>query len=228
MLVAIGLFEKHTALDSLGPYAVLTQMPDAEVIFVAEKKGLLSDDVGSLVIDVKHTFDEVTRPDIVMVPGGFLTRYIARAGHPIIDWLRVVHPTTTWTTSVCTGALLLAAAGILDGLTATTHWTAHEDLEELGAIPVHERVVIHPEHRVVTGAGVSAGIDMALRLAQVQAGDWTAQRIQLGLEYDPQPPFDCGSPQKAPADIVDYMRNRVAAGKARLLEQLAEERRQSS
>lgn len=224
MLIAIGLFEKYTALDALGPYAVFVQLPDAEVVFVAEKKGLISDDAGALHLDVRHTFDEVTKPDIIMVPGGFITRYIARAGHPVIDWVRAVHPTTTWTTSVCTGSLLLAAAGVLDGLTATAHWSAYEDLEEFGVQAVHDRVVVHPEARIVTGAGVSAGIDMALTLAQRLTDDFTAQRIQLGLEYDPQPPFDAGSPRKAPADVVESLRTRMAAGKARLLDQLAQER----
>jgi transcriptional regulator GlxA family with amidase domain len=228
MQIAIATFDKFTALDALGPYAVLCHFPDAELFYVGDQAGPVVDDRGALTIDVQRSFDEVDRPDIVVVPGGFVTRLLVLTGHPLIDWVRRVHPTTMWTTSVCTGSLLLGKAGLLDGLTATTNWTALEDLRQFGATPVEERVVIHRDQRIVTGAGVSAGIDMALHLAAVVHGDDFAKRVQLGLEYDPQPPFDCGSPAKAPADIVADIRARVAAGKERFRAQAAEDARASS
>ena len=219
MQIAIPLFERYTALDAVGPYAALARIPGAEVVFVAAEKGVMPDD-GAMGVAVDATFDDVRRPDVVVVPGGFPTRLYARSGHPIIDWLGAVHPTTTWTASVCTGALFLGAAGLLNGLTATTNWTAYDDLAELGAVPVAQRWVAHPEHRIVTAAGVSAGIDMALYLTALLTDERTAKKIQLGLEYDPQPPFSSGTPDQAPADVVAEMRAAVAAGKARLLEGL--------
>lgn len=216
MQIAIPLFDRFTALDAAGPYAVLVRLTDVEVVYVAAERGLVHDD-GVMQVPVEATFDDVLRPDVVVVPGGFPTRLLARVGDPIVDWIAAVHPTTTWTTSVCTGALLLGAAGVLDGLTATTNWTAYEDLAELGAVPVPERYVVHPDERVITSAGVSAGIDMALVLAARLRGEREAMRVQLGLEYDPQPPFRAGTPTTAPAEIVEEMRARVAAGKARLL-----------
>ncbi len=149
--------------------------------------------------------DEVARPDVVVVPGG-PGEVAVRAGGTALDWLRAVHPTTAWTTSVCTGSLILAAAGLLDGLRATSHWLAYDQLRALGAVPVAERVVVDGEHRIVTAAGVSAGIDMGLTLAARIAGDAVAQAIQLGIEYDPRPPFDSGSPDRAPAEVVALLR----------------------
>lgn len=219
--IAIALFDRYTALDALGPYSVLAHFPDAELFYVAERSGPIQDDRGALTIDVQRSFDEVDRPDIVVVPGGFVTRLLVMTGDPLIEWVQRVHPFTTWTTSVCTGSLLLGKAGLLDGLTATTNWTALEDLRAFGAIPSEARYVVHPEQRIVTAAGVSAGIDMALRLAGLVHGDEVAQRIQLGLEYDPQPPYDSGSPAKAPAHIVADIRARVAVGKERFREMAA-------
>jgi len=144
----------------------------------------------------------VTKPEILVVPGGFGTR--ALLDHePLLDWIRQVHETSTYTTSVCTGTLLLAAAGLLDGAPATTHWLARDLLAELGAEPVPDRVVEHG--KIITAAGVSSGIDMALWLIQKMYGDEAAQAVQLGIEYDPQPPVDAGSPEKAPQPIVDVV-----------------------
>jgi transcriptional regulator GlxA family with amidase domain len=205
--IALALFDQFTALDAVGPYQVLGSLPGAEVVPVAASAGRVRDDT-ALVFDVEATFDDVRRPDVVVVPGGLVTRRMVRDGHPVIDWLRAVHPTTTWTTSVCTGAVLLGAAGALEGLEATTHWSAYEQLRALGARPTSQRVVV--QGKVVTGAGVSAGIDMALTLVELMAGRSTAQAIQLGIEYDPQPPVDAGSPAKAPAEVHERLARRFA------------------
>jgi transcriptional regulator GlxA family with amidase domain len=202
--IAIGLYPGFTALDAIGPYQVLTQVPDVEVVLCATRRGRLSDDNGLLHLEIEHTFDEVDAPDITLVPGGFVTRNLARDHDPIVDWLATTHPTTTSTTSVCTGALLLGAAGILDGLEATTHWYAYDELASYGARPTEQRVV--RQGKVWTAAGVSAGIDLALTLAGELWGPAVAQAIQLGIEYDPQPPYDSGSPSKADPDVLALVR----------------------
>jgi transcriptional regulator GlxA family with amidase domain len=199
MKIAIAMYEGMTMLDAIGPYQVLTWVPDAEVVPVAERTGRITDDKGLLHVDVEHSFADVPTPDVLVVPGGFVTRQMAVAGNPLVEWVRAAHPTTSWTTSVCTGSLILGAAGVLDGLDATTHWLAYDQLAAFGACPTEERVVVRG--KVVTGAGVSAGIDMALRLVVEMSGVEVAQAIQLGIEYDPQPPVDAGSPSKAPAAI---------------------------
>ena len=214
MQIAIAVYDRFTALDAIGPYTVLANHPGFETVFVADRRGLVSDD-HALVVEASATFDEVRRPDVIVVPGGVITRRMVRDGHPVIDWVRDVHPTTQWTTSVCTGAVLLAAAGVLDGLDATTHWVAYDQLEALGAKPTSERVVTRG--KVVTGAGVSAGIDMALTLVERLSGAFVAQAIQLGIEYDPQPPFDAGSPAKAPADVFDVVSAGIQAAEAAVL-----------
>jgi transcriptional regulator GlxA family with amidase domain len=162
-------------------------------------------DNGMLTLVAEHSLADAAQPDIVLVPGG-PGEVAARAGGPVLEWLREVDRTSTWTTSVCTGSLILAAAGLLDGRRATSHWLALEQLGRLGAEPVPERVVF--DGKYATAAGVSAGIDMALALAARVAGDTVAQAIQLGIEYDPQPPFDAGSPLKAPAEVVELLRAR--------------------
>jgi putative intracellular protease/amidase len=205
MNVAILVYERFTALDAVGPYEVLSRLPHASLTFVAQEAGPVRSDNGILTLLVESSTDDVEAPDIVLVPGG-PGEVAARAGGPVLDWLRSVHETSTWTTSVCTGSLILAAAGLLEGKRATSHWLALEQLGRLGAVPVAERVVF--DGKLVTAAGVSAGIDMALTLAARIAGDQVAQAIQLGIEYDPQPPFDAGSPTKAPADVVALLRAR--------------------
>lgn len=204
MQIAIGLYPEFTALDAIGPYQVLTQVPGVDVVLCAERTGRLSDDNGLLHLDIEHTFDEVTSPDITLVPGGFVTRRLAHDRDPIVDWLAATHPTTTFTTSVCTGALLLGAAGILDGLDATTHWYAYDELASYGATPTEQRVV--RQGKVWTAAGVSAGIDLGLTLAGELWGDEVAQAVQLGIEYDPQPPYDSGAPSKAAPEILELVR----------------------
>lgn len=202
MKIAILLYERMTALDAVGPQDVLSWLPGAQVTFVGLEPGTIRTDTGlGLVVDAR--FDEAARPDVLVVPGGF-GQVDLMEDSPLHEWLRDTHEHSTWTTSVCTGSLILAAAGILDGVRATTHWLALEQLADWGAEPVAERVVV--DGKIVTAAGVSAGIDMALTLAARIAGDEVAQTIQLGIEYDPAPPFDAGSPAKAPAFAVDYLR----------------------
>jgi transcriptional regulator GlxA family with amidase domain len=201
--IAIGLYPGFTALDAIGPYAVFTNVPGTDVVVCAEQTGQLADDCGLLRLDITQAFDDVPSPDVLLVPGGLVTRRLAVERGPIVDWIRTAHETTTYTTSVCTGALLLGAAGVLDGLRATTHWMAYDHLRAHGAEPTEERVVI--EGKVATAAGVSAGIDLALTLVDRLHGAEVAQAVQLGIEYDPQPPHDTGAPSKAPAEIRDLV-----------------------
>jgi transcriptional regulator GlxA family with amidase domain len=205
--IAIPLFDRLTALDAIGPYEVLSRLPGAEVLFVAAQPGLKRTDTGALALTAERGLSEVPRPDIVVVPGGSGTR--DQRHDELIAWIQQAHQSSRWTTSVCTGALLLGAAGILDGLRATTHWLFLDQLRAFGAEPTLERVV--EQGKVMTAAGVSSGIDMALRLAQLTAGDDVAQAIQLSIEYDPQPPLDAGSPAKAPEPIVQLVRQHGAA-----------------
>src|SRR5215475_189477 len=202
MQVAYLLYDRFTALDVTGPHEVLNSVPGNESIFVAEDAGAVRNESDTLSLVADATLDEVRSPDIVVVPGGFGNRTLLEH-EPLHEWIRDVHETSTWTTSVCTGSLLLAAAGLLDGAPATTHWLARDRLAELGANPVPERVVQHG--KIVTAAGVSSGIDMALRLVQQINGDEVAQAVQLGIEYDPEPPLDAGSPEKAPQPIVELV-----------------------
>jgi transcriptional regulator GlxA family with amidase domain len=202
MQVAYLLYHRFTALDIIGPYEVLNSVPGTESIFVAESVGPVRNESGTLAIVADRTLDEVLAPDIVVVPGGLGTRALL-AHEPLLAWLRSVHETSLFTTSVCTGSLLLAAAGLLNGVPATTHWLARDLLGSLGAVPVPDRVVRHG--KIFSGAGVSAGIDMALTLVAEIHGDEVAQAVQLAIEYDPQPPFDAGSPETAPAAIRDLV-----------------------
>ena len=204
MKIALALYEKFTALDIIGPYQVLSALPDAETFFVAEKRGIVSDDSGAVRLEATRSFAEVREADIVVVGGGPFTHTLI-PNHPIIPWLRDMHARTQWTTSVCTGSLLLAAAGLLDGLEATSHWLMLDFLGTLGAKPTLKRVVFDGE-RIVTAAGVSSGIDMGLALVERMFGRERAEIIQLMIEYDPQPPYDAGSPDKAPAEVVAFLR----------------------
>jgi len=204
--IAILIFDRLTALDAIGPYEVLSRLPGGELHFVSQERGLKRTDAGTLGLHADLTLAELPDPDLVLVPGGRGSRPLMRDAE-VLDWLRAAHETSTWTTSVCTGALVLAAAGVLDGKRATTHWAHLDRLGELGARPVTERVV--EDGKVVTAAGVSAGIDMALTLAGRIAGDEVAQAIQLGIEYDPAPPYDSGAPSKASPEVIDLVRSGV-------------------
>jgi putative intracellular protease/amidase len=208
MNIAILLFDRLTALDAVGPYEVLSRLPGATVTFVAEEAGPKRTDTGQLALTADASLAELVHPEVVVVPGGPGREALMNDGS-VHDWLRTAHETSTWTTSVCTGSLILAAAGLLKGKRATSHWLALEELRGLGVDAVPERVVF--DGKIVTAAGVSAGIDMALALAAKIADERTAQAIQLGIEYDPQPPFDAGSPERAPVEIVQALRARRAS-----------------
>ncbi|KZM74406.1 DJ-1/PfpI family protein [Nocardia terpenica] len=200
MHVVIPLFPRYTTLDAIGPYEVLRFIPDAEITFAAVETDPVPADSGALAITDTTPLDEIETCDIVVVPGGPGSR---AENKRLVDWLKMIHPKTRWTTSVCTGALVLGSAGLLNGIDAATHWNPKvvERLKELGARYVPDRVVVNEEHRIVTSAGVSAGIDMALDLAARLTAQMTAEAIQLAIQYDPQPPFDCGSPDKATEDV---------------------------
>ncbi len=202
MQIAVLLYDRVTALDAVGPYEVLSRVPRASTVFVGERLGLVRTDLGSLGLQVDATLDEVPAPDIVVVPGG-IGQQAHMSDGPVHEWLRIADATTTWTTSVCTGSLILASAGLLTGRRATSHWVRRDELAAHGAIPSADRVVT--DGKYVTAAGVSAGIDMGLTLAAAIAGDENARAIQCGIEYDPQPPFDTGSPEKAGPEIVERL-----------------------
>ncbi|MFH8436865.1 DJ-1/PfpI family protein [Streptomyces sp. NPDC018007] len=205
MQIAIVLFDRFTALDAVGPYEILSRTPGAETVFVAERTGPVRNDTGSLALVAEKTLAEVPSPDVVIVPGG-PGQNDQMENETLLGWLRSADAATTWTTSVCTGSLLLAAAGLLAGRRATSHWLALEVLKEFGAEPTGERVVL--DGKYVTAAGVSSGIDMGLTLLGRMAGDDVARSVQLLTEYDPQPPYDSGSPEKAPAALVEEWRAR--------------------
>jgi putative intracellular protease/amidase len=204
MNIAILLFDRLAALDAIGPYEVLSRLPGATVTFVAEGVGETRTDTGRLGLMADASLAEVAHPEIVLVPGGSGQMALMDDG-PVHAWLRAAHETSQWTCSVCTGSLILAAAGLLEGKRATSNWQALEELGRFDGVEVvPERVVF--DGKLATAAGVTAGIDMALALAAKVAGEQVAQAIQLGIEYDPQPPFDAGSPRTAPAEIVEAVR----------------------
>ncbi|MGV8056975.1 MAG: DJ-1/PfpI family protein [Smithellaceae bacterium] len=202
--IAIFLFDGITALDAVGPYEVLSKIPQAEVTFVASRPGAVQS-TGGLRLIAEHSIDEDYVYDIIVIPGGEGIEKMLD-NDVILDWIRRMHQQTKYTVSVCTGALLLGAAGLLQSLRATTHWRHMERLTAFGATPIKERYV--HDGKIITSAGVSAGIDMSLHLVKLLRGPMVAQIIQLGIEYDPVPPFNSGSPDKAPKEIVDLLRLR--------------------
>lgn len=203
MQIAALVFDGITPLDIVGPIEVLARMPGAEIVIVGKKRGPVRDPRTHWTLTAEASLGEVTRPDVLVLPGGAGVRPLC-ADESVLEWVRSAHGATTWTTSVCTGSLLLGAAGLLKGLTATTHWASSDLLEQYGARYVEERVV--QQGKIITSAGVSSGIDMALTLVARIAGDDTAKGIQLSIEYDPQPPFDCGAPSKAEPAVLDRVR----------------------
>jgi putative intracellular protease/amidase len=208
MEIAIPLYTGFTALDAVGPYEVLSRLPGASVTWLAEEAGPVRTDNDMLALQADAAYEELPDPEIFVVPGGYGTRALLD-DERLLGWIRGAHETSQWTTSVCTGSLLLGAAGVLDGLDATSHWLDMDQLEHYGARPTGRRVV--EQSKVITAAGVSSGIDMGLVLAAKIAGPDVAQAIQLGIEYDPQPPFDAGSTEKAPKEIVELVRGLAAA-----------------
>lgn len=195
--IAIMVYPGFTALDFIGPYEVLRNLPDAEVRFVWHEPGPIEADSGVLLVGATHSFDETPSPDIILIPGGLSSFEHAR-DDKVLDWVRTAHETSTWTASVCSGSVLLAAAGLLDGRRATSHWMALPMLKPFGVDTVSDQRVVH-EGRIVTAAGVSAGIDLGLWLYGQIAGDAKAKAVQLVIEYDPQPPYDSGHMSKASA-----------------------------
>ncbi len=203
MNISIVLYEGLTVLDAIGPYEVFNSIPDINIHFVGEEKGLVRSDNNALALNADYTFSEISDTDIVIVPG---TPHFDKVMNDdaLKEWLCNIHPKTKWTTSVCTGALALGAAGLLKDKKATTHWMAMDILEKFGAEKTKQRVV--KDGKIITAAGVSSGIDMALSLLKIELGDDVAQTAQLIIEYDPQPPFNAGSPDKAPTHITENLR----------------------
>ena len=212
MQVAIPLFPRFTALDAIGPYEVLQRVPSIDVTFVGHQRGEVRSDNGMLGITIDATFEDLAHPDVVVFPGGVGTRPLVH-DERVLAWVRTAHQSTTYTTSVCTGSLVLGGAGLLKGLTATTHWACYPELEATGATPVANRVVEHLDDRIITAAGVSSGIDMALRLLELLVDRTAAQAAQLMIEYDPQPPFDCGALAKCDDEIVTRVAEYAAGRK---------------
>jgi transcriptional regulator GlxA family with amidase domain len=215
MQIAILIFEKLTALDAIGPYEVLRSVPGWEVKFVGPQKGHVRTDSGALGLSADYSLDEVSAADVVLVPGGKGNRPLLE-DEAVLSWLREIDAGSKWTTSVCTGALVLGAAGLLEGKRATTYWPFLEQLREYGADPVGGRFV--EDGKTITAAGVSAGIDMAFHLVGQEAGPEVAQAVQLGIEYDPQPPFDSGSPEKAAGPLVELIESVAGASSEEWLE----------
>ena len=207
MKIAALVFDEITLLDLVGPMEVFGNIPGVEIAFVGASETVTAERTG-LTINAPARFEDVTEADVLIVPGGFGTRPLTK-DEATLDWIRAIDKTTTWTTSVCTGALLLGAAGLLEGRPATTHWLTYDELRAFGAEPTEQRVVFSDKY--VTGAGVSAGIDMALELVKEIYGPELSQAIQLGIEYDPQPPFDAGAPSKADPAIVELLRSTMTA-----------------
>ncbi len=199
--VVIPLFPRFTALDAIGPYEVLQRIPQIDVTFIGHHRGEVRSENGMLGVTVDATFDECPNPDVLVFPGGVGTRPL-ETDEQVLAWVRQAHLSTLFTTSVCTGSLVLGAAGLLRGLTATTHWSCYPELEAHGAEATARRVVEHLDHRIITAAGVSSGIDMALRLVELLVDRTAGEAAQLMIEYDPQPPFDAGSLAKAGETVV--------------------------
>ncbi|PWT90529.1 MAG: glutamine amidotransferase [Acidobacteria bacterium] len=201
MNIAILIYDGFTALDVIGPYEVLSCLPDAKVHFVSTERGPKRAHTNFLSVSADYTLDEVPNPDVIVVSGGTKGTMMAAENQRILNWIRNAHETSKWTTSVCTGSLILGAAGLLKGLRATTHWYAKDLLPKFGAQYSTERVI--QQGKIITAAGVSSGIDMALHLAQQIAGSDMAKVIQLIIEYDPQPPYNSGSIEKAGPVIAE-------------------------
>jgi transcriptional regulator GlxA family with amidase domain len=197
--VAIPLFDEFTALDAVGPYEVLQRIPFIDVTFIGCRRGEFRSENKMLGLVADATFDEVAQPDVIVFPGGVGTRPLQH-DEATLEWVRNAHTASRFTTSVCTGSLVLGAAGLLSELSATTHWSCYPELAVHGALPTAQRVVEHVDRRIITSAGVSSGIDMALRLVELLVDRTAAEAAQLMIEYDPQPPFHSGSlAQASPA-----------------------------
>jgi len=200
MQVAILLYPGVTALDAIGPYEVLRNIPHCDLRFVAHEPGPIITDSGILILGATHSFAETPTPDLVLIPGSEAAIPAVMADRVIRAWLQQAHTTSTLTLSVCSGALVLAAAGLLRGQPATTHWAAQSALATFGALPQKQQRIVRTG-KIITAAGVSAGIDLALYVVGELYGKEQAEMIQLYIEYDPQPPFDAGHPSKASKSV---------------------------
>lgn len=208
MEVTIMLYDGITALDAIGPYEVFAATQQCNVKFVAKKKGIIKLDSKMGYLHADYSFSEITSADILIVPGCSPPNYKdAMNDEETLNWIRKMHNTSKWTTSVCNGSLILGAAGLLNDVEATSHWGSFDILQSLGAIPTEERVV--RQGKIVTAAGVSAGIDMALNLVAWEWGEDAGKAAQLILEYDPQPPFDSGSPKKASPQLLEQVSAKI-------------------
>lgn len=221
--IAILLYQGVTALDAVGPWEILSRMPDTDVRFVGKETGPIETEGGALILGATHSVAETPCPDIVVAPGGTTTPG-QMVDDEVLEWLRKVHETTIWTVSVCTGALILGAAGLLKGLPATTHWYKMGVLRIMGSSPKPQERIVR-SGKIATAAGVSAGLDLALWLAGELKGRERAEAIQLVIEYDPHPPFDAGHISKA-TDAARklaraMMEDRMPAGQRRLVPQIA-------
>jgi transcriptional regulator GlxA family with amidase domain len=208
----IPLFPQFTALDGIGPYEVLQRHPEIDVTFIGHERGEVRSENGFLGITRDGTFEDFPHPDLIIFPGGVGTRKMVDDTR-VHDWLRAAHETTTFTTSVCTGSIVLGYAGLLDGLEATSHWATYGELEATGAIPIGTRVVEHLDQRIITAAGVSSGIDMALRLMEILFDRIAAEACQLMIEYDPQPHVDAGAIHKAGPGVIERVAEYAALRK---------------
>jgi len=210
MTLQIGLlvFPGVQQLDLTGPHDVLASLPDAAVHLVWKSRDTVASSSG-LALAPTCTFDDCPPLDVICVPGGIGINDLLLDAETIA-FVQQRAAAARYVTSVCTGALLLSVAGLLRGRRATTHWAFHSLLAPLGAVPVRERVV--RDGNLITGGGVTAGIDFALTIAAELVGDEEAQAIQLALEYAPAPPFDAGSPDTAPASVLKRVTERSAAG----------------
>ena len=202
MQIAIVLYHGMTALDAVGPYEDFRFIPDAELRFVSNIPQPIVTDSGVLVLGATHSYNETPSPDIVLVPGSTADTTTAMADGVLISWLRDVHKTSTLTLSVCSGAMVLGAAGILEGHPATTHWIAQKALKNFGADSRRDERIVK-SGKIITGAGVSAGIDLALSVVKELYDQERAEVIQLLIEYDPQPPVDSGHPTKATKRVYE-------------------------
>ena len=203
MKIVILVFDNYTALDIVGPYEVLARIPDSEILFLAEKKGIYKDRYG-LGLSVEHSIDEISSADVLLIPGGGGINELVE-NHKILDWVIEMDQHTEWTTSVCTGSLLLGAAGLLKNKKATTYWKRISQLKEYAAVPLESRYI--QDGKIITSAGVSAGIDMALFLVSKMLGEKTAKAIQVQIEYDPMPPFGSINSKNVSKDILDLVIN---------------------
>jgi putative intracellular protease/amidase len=201
MDIAIYIYNGLTALDAVGPYEVLSRLPNANVKFVAKEKGVIVTDTHFLKLVAEYDISEIDKADILVIPGSVVGFIREAKDKELLSWITKINLTSTWTTSVCSGSIILAATGLLKDKKATSHWGVIHLLKEYGSIPTSERYI--QEDKIITAQGVSAGIDMSLYLASQIVGIEKAKAYQLFIEYDPKPPFDSGNVNQADLATVE-------------------------